>query len=116
MFGRLAQWLERWHSGPPELGVWLPVGPSPGPQQPPEQQAGMWKSTASWARGTEGNTAETGGAKAYKKRLSFPPVHGFGEWSVKQCVTVCPAVHALPRLATYPFCVARVQGKPAARI
>ena len=46
----------------------------------------MWKSTASWARGTEGNTSQTAGSQAYKKRLSFPPVHGFGEWSVKQYV------------------------------
>ena len=44
----------------------------------------MWKSTASWARGTEGDTAQTAGSQAYKKRLSFPPVHGFREWSAKQ--------------------------------
>lgn len=44
----------------------------------------MWKSTSSWARGTEGDTGRTGGSEAYKKTLSFPPVHGFREWSVKQ--------------------------------
>ena len=44
----------------------------------------MWKSTASWARGTEGDTAQTAGSQAYNKRLSFPPVHGFREWSAKQ--------------------------------
>ena len=38
----------------------------------------------SWARGTEGDTAQTAGSQAYKKRLSFPPVHGFREWSAKQ--------------------------------
>lgn len=44
----------------------------------------MWKSTASWDRGVEGNTSTTAGSMAYKKRLSFPPVRGFREWSAKQ--------------------------------
>ena len=77
----------------------------------------MWKSTASWARGTEGNTAQTGGSQAYKKRLSFPPVHGFGEWSVKQYVPVS-RLHIRARCGTYItlFSRARAQGEPTARV
>ena len=83
----------------------------------------MWKSTASWARGTEGNTSQTGGSQAYKKRLSFPPVHGFGEWSVKQYVPpVAPSQRGRSCLR-FPAAHGRslrarvaLQGEPAAGI
>lgn len=76
----------------------------------------MWKSTASWARGTEGNTAETGGAKAYKKRLSFPPVHGFREWSVKQCVrSALLCMHSDSRLTHFVWRVYRENPPPGSK-